>query len=116
MIMEDTIVRVIINVWDASNGALLASLPQTPHPFDVGDIPYYACFSPCGSYIASASYNKVLLWMTSDWSCIAEVSGGNGAAVTHVVISPDGRVLCWGTETGTVFFRHTYDIVSANQD
>ncbi len=101
----------VIKVRDASNGALLASLPETHN-----STCHSACFSPCGSYIASTSDDKALLWRASDWSCIAKVSGGDGAAVTHVAISPDGRVLCWGTEAGTVFFRRIHDLVSANQD
>ena len=56
----------------------------------------------------------VLLWRTSDWSCIAEVSCG-GAPVTHVTILPDGRVLCCGTLAGTVFFCRMHDLVSASQ-
>lgn len=107
-----------VKVWDAVNGILLASLPgmrvrelSAPRSGSAS----CACFSPCGSYVASVSDDEgVLLWRTGDWSCVAEVSGG-GAPVTRVAISPDGRVLCCGTEVGTVFFRLMHDLVSANE-
>ena len=108
-------------VWDASSGTLLASLSRlhgdnTEAQSGPG---YTACFSPCGSYLASASktsLGKVLLWRTSDWSCIGEMWAGGESAVTHIAISPDGKVLCCGTKAGTVFFGCMQDLVSANQD
>ncbi|KAI1791035.1 WD40-repeat-containing domain protein [Ganoderma leucocontextum] len=102
-----------VKIWDASTGALLAYLARTLDRFSP---PYPACFSPCGRYVASASEQdgEVCLWRTSDWSCVATVSGGR-ARVTQVAISPDGRVLCCGAEDGTVFFRHMCDLVSAEQ-
>lgn len=57
----------------------------------------------------------VLLWRTSDWSCIAEVWSGR-APVTCIAISPDGKVICCGTDAGTVFFRRMHDLISASQD
>ena len=103
-----------VRVWDASNGTLLKSLSQTHLAGQ--SIVHSTCFSPCGSYLASLSDDKgVLLWRTSDWSCIAEVSA-RGEVVTRVAISPDGRVLCYGTRAGTVFFRRMRDLTSATQD
>ena len=102
-----------INVWDASNGALLASLSEIPGVCNTG---HSTCFSACGGYVATASDDKrgVLLWRISDWSCIARVDGDE--EVTHIAISLDGRVLCWGTVDGRVFFRRIHDLVSADQD
>nr|VWO97016.1 Transcriptional repressor TUP1 [Ganoderma boninense] len=42
-----------VKVWDASNGALLASLVEARTEYYT--TPHTACFSPCGRYIASAS-------------------------------------------------------------
>ena len=99
-----------VKVWDVSNGVLLASLSETSANRDI--TPQTACFSSCGSYVVSVSDDKgALLWRTSDWSCVAEVSGG-GAEVTRVAMSPDGRVLCCGTKAGTVFFHRIHDLVS----
>ncbi|KAI1791026.1 WD40-repeat-containing domain protein [Ganoderma leucocontextum] len=106
-----------VKIWDASTGALLACLVRNLVSFQVGRF-YPACFSPCGRYVASASEEdgEVCLWRTSDWSCVAKVSGGiRRARVTEVAISPDGRVLCCGAEDGTVFFRRMCNLVSAEQ-
>lgn len=102
-------------VWDASNGALLRTLSTTRA--DGSNTPHATCFSPCGTYVVSASGDSaaLILWRISDWSYIARVSGG-GARVTRVAISPDGRVLCWGTEAGTVFFRRMHDLISPDED
>ena len=103
-----------VKVWDAYNGASLASLSETRvHGF--GTV-RSTCFSPCGSYVATISDDKgALLWSTDDWSCIAEVSGG-GAQVTRIAISRDGSVLCCGTSSGTIFFRRISDLVPAYRD
>ena len=119
---DDNVCRAGVEVWNASNGALLASLSGTRA--EHYSTPHTACFSPCGGYLASASSGTgALLWRTSDWSCIAELSGWSGvgevtngrARVTNVAFSPDGMVLCWGNEAGMVFFRRMHDIISANQ-
>ena len=104
-------------IWDVLSGALLFSLPET------GFIHYsFSCvsFSPCSSYVAwvpcgEDSDKAVVLWRTCDWSCVAEVPSW-GSKVTHIAFSPDGRVLCCGTEAGAVFFYYMHDLVSANQD
>ena len=103
-----------VRVWDASNGTLLVSLSETRLAGQ--HIVRSACFSPCGSYLVSSSDDKgVLLWRISDWSCVAELSA-RGEVVIRVAISPDGRVLCYGTEAGRVFFHRMHDLVSASQD
>ena len=109
-----------VEVWDASSCTLLASLSQLhrDNPQAQHSRQYEVCFSPCGSYLASASTTsrgKVLLWRTSDWSCIGEMWAGGESQVTQIAISPDGKVLCCGTEAGTVFFGCMHDLVSASQ-
>ena len=109
-----------VDIWDASSGTLLTSLSRlhSDNSQTWYGPEYTVCFSPCGSYFASVwrySIGKVLLWRTSDWSCIGEMCAGGESPVTHVAISPDGKVLCCGTDSGTVFFGCMHDLVSASQ-
>ena len=109
-----------VDVWDASSGTLLTSLSRLhrDNPQPKYDRRYKACFSPCGSYLASASptsLGKILLWRASDWSYIGEMWAGGESQVTHIAISPDGKVLCCGTLAGAVSFGCMHDLVSASQ-
>lgn len=75
-----------------------------------------ACFSPCGKYIASASWDgTVRLWRTTDGSCVAICWEHGHAVVAHLAFSPDGKTLSSGASDGTVVIRHIHDIVSLDE-
>ena len=92
-------------VWDASTGIGLFQLEGC-----LGCVPI-ATFSPCGKYIASAPTNKtVLLWRTSDWSCLANLSDREHS-VSHVAFSPDGKMLLSAHDDGQVIIQRMRDII-----
>ena len=71
-----------------------------------------ARFSPCGTYIASASWDRtVKLWKRSDGSLVATLSEHDDR-VEHLAFSPDGKTLSSGGLKGTLVIRRMHDIVS----
>ncbi|KAI0747259.1 WD40-repeat-containing domain protein, partial [Daedaleopsis nitida] len=68
--------------------------------------------TPRGEYIATASMDHtVRLWKTEDGECVGTFTE-HEAAVTHVVISADGRILASGAEDGTVCVRKMEEVLS----
>ena len=98
-----------MKIWDVFTGAMISSLEG--HFYWVTA----ARFSPCGSYIASASGDgTVQLWRTSDGSCIGTLIE-HGDQVWEVAFSPDGKTLSSAAKDGTVFIRQMADIIPAEQ-
>lgn len=139
---DDTTSEPSPGLWEIMPDGTVRGSSLSPR-FDIGiaapHSPHTACLSPCGRYFVLISRfngggddeeteaekvkddnddddddgDVVSFYRTDDWKRIAKVSGGKHTQVTHVAISPDGRVLCYGTDFGMVFFRRIQDIVSA---
>ena len=99
----------IMKIWNAYTGAELVSLAG--HKKSV----CMACFSPCGKYIVSGSWDRtVRLWRTSDGSCIATLSGHEDS-VTQVAFSPDGEVFVSGGNDGKIITRQMRDVLPIDE-
>ena len=98
------VVDTTCHIWNASTGTSLFQLQgsQSQEPISK------ATFSPCGEYVACASWNRpVHLWKTSDGSCLGTFSGNGG----HIEFSPDGKTLSFADSDGRVYIRHMHDII-----
>ena len=85
-----------VKIWNARNGSLISSLEG--HANTV----HTACFSPCGEYVASASYDgAVRLWKARSGSC-EMIFTRDKSPVGRVAFSPDDNTLVSGVEDGTV--------------
>ncbi|KAI0737602.1 quinon protein alcohol dehydrogenase-like superfamily [Daedaleopsis nitida] len=68
-------------------------------------------FTPDGEHIATAADDAtVRLWRTKDGSCV-KTSPEHGDAVTHLVISDNGRILASAAKNGTVCIREMRDLL-----
>lgn len=93
-------------IWDVTTGVIKSSLEG--HSGFVNG----ACFSPCGTYVASASNDRMVrFWRTSDGSCIRTFTEHRDR-VTHVSFSPDGKILSSGADDGTVVIRRMAHVLS----
>ena len=98
-----------VMIWDAHTGARLLSLEGHV------DRVWSASFSPCGKYVASASWDRtVRLWRTSDGSCVATLSD-HKSDVRDVVFSPDGKTLVSGADNGSVIVRRMCDVLPIDE-
>ncbi len=67
-----------------------------------------ACFSPDGEYLATATSGtgqKLRLWRTDDYSCVAEFSEHGDAKLAHVTFTPNGEFLVYTDTNGMVYSR-----------
>ena len=94
-------------IWDADSGVELFQLHG--HTRGVSA----ACFSPCGGYIASASWDTtVRLWRTSDGSCVAKFCE-HDQPVERVSFLLDGKTLVSATMDGAVAVRRIEDTINS---
>ena len=97
-------------IWDGSTGIKLFRLQG--HKENVTA----AGFSPCGKYIASASWDETIrVWRTSDGSCLATLLEHKDA-VDHIAFSPDGKTLASGGRDRRVIIRHMDDVLRLIED
>jgi len=79
--------RGMAQLWDATSGHRLAQFGGH------NDILYAVAFSPDGSLLATAGYDRdIKLWNLGDTSLVRTFSGHNGA-VYDLAFSPDGTAL-----------------------
>ncbi len=100
-----------VKLWDAHTGAELHSLRHTTRVQAMS-------FSPCGKYIASASWDRttpVRLWRARDGACVATFDEHRDV-VNHVAFSPDGRTLWYADKAGMVVFNCLRDIIEAEDE
>lgn len=101
----------LVKLWDAESGVETAPLlvyeRYTTSPAPV----VKACYSPNGKHIATIAMglSTVQLWRTDNASCAVEFIEHNGAEVSQVVFSPNGRFLASGDVNGLVVIRRFPD-------
>lgn len=79
----------IAQVWDLTTGKEILSVGEDVHR----DILFDAEFSPDGTLIATAGYDRTIrLWNATDGSLLRELKAHNGA-VFDVAFSPDGSLV-----------------------
>ena len=99
----------IMKTWDASTGAKLQRFVVNGNKRRV----FRARFSPCGKYIATVLGDRtVQLCRTTDGSCagIFHLSENQQSVVKYLSCSPDGRILSFGGEDGTVVIQRIDNI------
>lgn len=96
-------------IWDTYTGVELLSLEGHKN------LVLETCFSPCGKYVASASWDQIVrLWRTRDGSCIAAFTE-HSCAVRHVVFSADGESMASGADDGSVIIRRMRDVLPTDE-
>ena len=94
-----------LNIWDAYTGAIVTHLEGRECWVSA------ICFSPCGRYIVSAfGDNTWKVWRVRDVSCFATLSE-YGSPVKNVVFTPDGKMLWFVAQDGTVLGRRLTNLV-----
>lgn len=98
-----------MKLWDAHTGVGLLTLEG--HEEEISK----ACFSPCGKYVASASWDGTVgLWLTSDGSCIV-ILYEHDWGVSQVVFSPDGKTLITGDADGNTVIHRMSDVLAVEE-
>ena len=94
-----------LNIWDTYTGAIVTHLEGRECWVSA------ICFSPCGEYIVSAfGDNTWKIWRVRGMSCLATLSE-HGSPVINIVFTPDGKMLWFVAQDGTVFSRRLIDLV-----
>ena len=91
----------VATVWDLGTGEVITRIGEGTHR----DILFDAEFSPDGTSLATAGYDRVIrLWNIADGDLIREIDSHNGA-VYDLAFSPDGKVLASasGDSTGKLW-------------
>lgn len=79
----------VATIWDPGSGKIVKRLGEEAHR----DILYDAEFSPDGTLLATAGYDRTIrLWNREDGKLVREIPSHNGA-VFDLAFSPDGTIL-----------------------
>ena len=93
--------RGVATIWNVDTGEIIREIGGEAHR----DILFDAEFSPDGTLLATAGYDRVIrIWETATGKFLRDISGHNGA-VFDLAFSPDGKLIASasGDETGKVW-------------
>jgi WD40 repeat protein/DNA-binding SARP family transcriptional activator len=86
-----------VYVWNTDSGHLLRALDGH------SDMVRHVAFSPGGRYLVTGSHDRTLrVWDAESGKLVRLVEGANVRLQSTAAFSPDGALLCYGSDSGSV--------------